>query len=78
MTVAEMIEALQALEMPDALVVRGDNRDNPPRIYHERGDMWDVVLVRQDERFASGQWFLTHYDEAKDESGYKVKWAVVL
>lgn len=57
MTVGEMIEALQALEMPDALVMRNTRQDYP-RVFAKRGDNWDILWVRQrKETLAPSQWF---------------------
>jgi hypothetical protein len=44
MTVREMIEALQALNMPDAMVMRGKDGN-----FYQRGTGWDIVRVRPDE-----------------------------
>jgi hypothetical protein len=77
MTVREMIEALQELHMPDALIVRGDYRDNPPRVYHERGSSWDIVEVRQDAGRRSSQWFISG-DAGRHDENVEIKWAVVI
>lgn len=78
MTVREMIEALQALEMPDALVMR----ETIPRSYYvERGDNWDIVLVSQRRNSLSpSQWF-DHRGPTSPEladPNETIKWGVVI
>ena len=79
MTVREMIEALQALDMPDALVVR-QNAGDSRAIYYERGSSWDILHVHQrKESMASSMWFGCRQEpESYAKDGETVKWAVII
>jgi hypothetical protein len=76
MTVKEMIEALQALDMPNALVVRDSGTGSGHHRYHERGSNWDVLIVHQrKDAMAKGMWFP---DTERNDSEYTRMWAVVI
>lgn len=76
MTVREMIEALRALDAPDALVVRPGGGYSP-HVFFERGSSWDIVMVRQSKSsIVSNQWFLNRSDG--EQADDRVSLAVVI
>jgi hypothetical protein len=77
MTVRELIERLQEIELPDALVVRrriGGER----AAYDETGSHFDILSIR---RSRNGDRFATWVDDhglVPNDAEYEQTWAVVL